>query len=157
MTKKVIPWNRGLKGVQKHSEETKKRMSETRKGKGYGVSGKPPWNKGLKTGPRSEEVKEKISNVMRKGDLSEWKQYRNKCFWLTEVTYREYNGIINPNNHPRTIAGVDGGYQLDHIRSVKECFDLGLSPEYCSRVENLQMLPWKENRLKGSYANRCDY
>ena len=153
MTKKSVPWNKGLKGVQKHSEETKKRMSETRKGKGYGVSGKPPWNKGLKTGPRSEETKRKMSETLtskRGYDISEWNRYRGRCSYLTELVYAEYTHLINPNNYRRTIAGVDGGYQLDHIQSVKECFDLGLSPEYCCRLKNLQMLPWKENRLKSS-------
>ncbi len=149
MEEKRVPWNKGLKGLQQHSEETKKRMSEMRKGKGYGVSGKPPWNKGLKTGPRSQDTKKKISDKLKKEDSSDWKKYRRNCDYLTEQVYMEYNILINPNNYPRTRAGIEGGYQIDHIQSVKECFYLGLSPEYCCRVENLQMLPWRENRLKG--------
>ncbi len=33
-----IPWNKGLKGVQHHSEETKKRLSENHKGKYHGIN-----------------------------------------------------------------------------------------------------------------------
>lgn len=35
-----IPWNKGRKGVQKHSEETRRKMSE-------GHKGQIPWNRGL--------------------------------------------------------------------------------------------------------------
>lgn len=48
-----IPWNKGLKGAQKHSEESKNKMSESRKGR-------KAWNKGV---PQSEEIKEKISRA----------------------------------------------------------------------------------------------
>jgi len=37
-----IPWNKGKKGLQKHSEETKKKLSQIRKGK------PKPWQKGKK-------------------------------------------------------------------------------------------------------------
>lgn len=55
-----IPWNKGKKGVQTYSEETRKKMSESHKGKklifteehriniGKASKGRVPWNKGLK-------------------------------------------------------------------------------------------------------------
>lgn len=91
---------------------------------------------------------EEYKKTLMKNETPEYKRYRNRVSKLTELTYRENVDIINPNNHPRTLCGIEGGYQLDHIKSVKECFLFGISPEDCSKVENLQMLSWKENLLK---------
>jgi len=146
-----MTWNKGKTGLQSHSDETKKKLRDLNSGKNNPMFGREPWNKGKKTGPRSEATKQKISETCaekRGYDLAEYRQYRGRVTWLTELTYREYKDIINPDNHPRTRAGKDG-YQIDHIESVKKCFDAGLPPEHCARLENLQMLPWKENRIKG--------
>lgn len=83
-----------------------------------------------------------------KPDRPEYKSYRGKVDRLTEKTYAANFDIINPNKVPRTIAGVDGGYQLDHIKPVRQCFDEGISVEEASSVDNLRMLPWKENIMR---------
>ena len=49
-----IPWNKGKTGV--YSEEARKKISESRKGR-------IPWNKGKKMSPMSEEHKKKISEA----------------------------------------------------------------------------------------------
>jgi hypothetical protein len=79
---------------------------------------------------------------------SEFKKYASKVTWLTILTYREHKDTINPNDFPRTLCGVDGGYQLDHKISIKYGFDHNIEPAVLSKVENLQMLPWKDNRSK---------
>jgi predicted GIY-YIG superfamily endonuclease len=55
-----VPWNKGKTGVQIYSDETKKKMSESHKGKkliftnehkmniGKASKGRVPWNKGIK-------------------------------------------------------------------------------------------------------------
>ena len=60
--------------------------------------------------------------------------------------------FIHPSGYPRTIHGTDGGYQLDHIKTVRQCFDEGIDPGLVANVENLRMLPWKENLMR----NWCD-
>lgn len=80
----------------------------------------------------------------------EFQKYSGKARWLTEKTYVEYKHMINENNHPRTLCGVEGGYQLDHIISLKNAYELGISPEVISQPGNLEMLPWLENRQKGA-------
>lgn len=67
------PWNKGKTGI--YSEETLKKMSESRKGKNYGMVGenhpsygKPAWNKGKN---RSDEVKQKISESHKGKKLSD--------------------------------------------------------------------------------------
>lgn len=79
---------------------------------------------------------------------SEFKEYAYQVRILTEKNYNEYKYLINPQNLRRTLCGVDGGYQLDHIVSVKTGFDLNISPEILSDINNLQMLPWEINRRK---------
>ncbi len=76
--------------------------------------------------------------------------YYTKVRKYTEQTYVENQSFINPNNLPRTLCGVPGGYQLDHKVSVKKGFMFGINPKVLGSVDNLQMLPWEENRQKWS-------
>jgi 5-methylcytosine-specific restriction endonuclease McrA len=66
--------------------------------------------------------------------------------------YNENIDIINPERHPRTLCGVEGGWQLDHIIPIKECFDRGIPPREAASLTNLRMLPWKENLMR-QYKN----
>lgn len=75
--------------------------------------------------------------------------YAKRVRRITEETYSKYKDRLNPNNHPRTRCGVEGGYQLDHKISVKWGFLHGLNPKIVGSLDNLQMLPWKHNLLKG--------
>ena len=65
-----------------------------------------------------------------------------------EKNYVKFKNIINPDNKPRTLCGVDGGHQLDHIYPVYEGFINKISPEELAKVENLRIIPWKENLIK---------
>lgn len=120
----------------------------------YGKS----YNKGIK---KTEEHKRKLrgKRTSMEGDKNpNWKEktpifhkYRNRVYVLTEKTYSENIDILNPERYPRTLCGVNDGWQLDHIKSIKKCFEEGLTPEEAASLLNLQMLPWKENLLKSSF------
>lgn len=92
---------------------------------------------------------EAYSKAKSKPDVPAYNRYKNKVHKLSEQTYASHIATINPNGYPRTLCGVDGGWQLDHIKSVRKCFDDGFSPEQASDLSNLTMLPWKQNLLKG--------
>jgi len=79
-----------------------------------------------------------------------FRAYSNRVHWLSERTYQMYQQEINPNNYPRTLCGILGGYQLDHMVSIKKAFEMGMLEENCASRDNLQMLPWKINRSKHS-------
>ena len=83
-----------------------------------------------------------------KDDVPEYRKYRNRVNRLTERVYCENIDLINPDRHPRTLCGVDGGWQLDHIKPVRQCFDEGLTPDEASQLSNLRMLPWLDNLLR---------
>jgi hypothetical protein len=78
-----------------------------------------------------------------------FKDYYNKVYWLSEKIYEENISLINPDNLPRTLAGIEGGYQLDHVVSVHIGFLYNISPDLISSLENLRLISWKENRQKG--------
>ncbi len=65
---------------------------------------------------------------------------------LTEDTYSKYRRSINPGDKQR--GNGDDDYHLDHILSVRECYDRGILPMLCANPENLQFLPPKDNMSK---------
>lgn len=85
----------------------------------------------------------------RKPDRPAYKVYQGKVQRLTEEVYNINIDEINPMRYNRRLCGVEGGWQLDHIESIRYCFDNDLPAEYCARLENLQMLPWEHNLKKG--------
>lgn len=77
--------------------------------------------------------------------------YRNSVRKLTNKNYRKYKHIINPDNLPivRCKNGV-AGYQIDHIKPIKWCYENKYSIEQCADISNLQILMWEDNLKKGS-------
>jgi len=78
----------------------------------------------------------------------DYRDYKNAVYRLSQKVYEENIKIINPNNYPRTRMGVEGGWQLDHIKPVIECFKEKITIEEASDISNLRMLPWKENLMR---------
>ena len=103
----------------------------------------------LKNVDKSYMKSEQYRKTKSKEDTPEYRKFRNRVANLTEYVYNENMSKINPNNYMRTLAGIDGGYHLDHIISCREGFDKGYTPEQISDVTNLQMLPWRDNVVKG--------
>jgi hypothetical protein len=88
------------------------------------------------------------SRGIRNPNIKEYTKYARKVHALSHKVYEQNKEIINPNNYPRTLCGVEGGWQLDHIITVKECFEKEILPEDASSLNNLRMLPWKENLMR---------
>lgn len=86
--------------------------------------------------------------LKRTFDKTEYQRYARKVRHLSEKNYVLFVNEINPNRYPRTLCGVAGGYQLDHIVSISDCFLSGVSIEECSAKNNLQMITWQENLNK---------
>jgi len=114
---------------------------------------------------KTDEFKEQMSNISKRIDRSymkteayaaatrnpetpEYVRYRNKVHKLSEQTYVKHIDHINPKRFPRTLCGVEGGWQLDHIKSVRLCFDEGITEEEAASLNNLRMLPWRENLMR---------
>ena len=93
---------------------------------------------------QTEEFALKQSNP----DTPFYKKYAGKVHRLTRKVYDANKDKLNPSNHPRGLAGVPGAYHLDHIIPIRYGFDNKIPPEKLAVLENLQMLPWKENIIK---------
>lgn len=85
-------------------------------------------------------------------DTPAYKKYASKVYYLSEKVYQDNIFMINPDNHTRTLCGIENGYQLDHKISIKYGFYNNISPEELSDISNLQILPWKENRNKWHHS-----
>ena len=97
---------------------------------------------------RSYTQTEEFSRKQSNPNTPEYKKYSGKVHRLTKKTYEIYKEEINPDDHPRTVCGVEGGYQLDHIITIKFGFENNIPPEVLAEKENLRMLPWKENLMR---------
>lgn len=100
----------------------------------------------IKTNPIGS--KGKGTRKIKNPNIAEYKRYSQLVHALSQETYKNNIDIINPNRYPRTLCGVDDGWQLDHIKPIKECFLEGLSSTEAAHVENLRMLPWKTNLMR---------
>lgn len=102
-------------------------------------------------------LKRKRTRVQRGLEMSHnliksFKQYSRIVRCLTDTVYKNNKHIINPKNLPRVSASIGkqrGGYQVDHIISVKHGFLNNIPPHVIADVSNLQMLHWRDNLKKG--------
>jgi len=77
-------------------------------------------------------------------ELNQLDKYRKNIINLSNINYRKYKNVINPNNLKR----YGGKYHLDHIFSIMEGFRRDIPAKYISNPNNLQMLWWKKNIIK---------
>ena len=79
-------------------------------------------------------------------------RYPKKQFYKREVwrlTYQQPLDTLD-NWELRGRCGVEGAYQLDHIKSINWGWENGIPPEVIAEWDNLRMIPWKTNLLKSS-------
>lgn len=132
------------------SHNIKEKIKQVLKDK-YGVDNSANINSETRV---SNGIKTKIERgwIIPDEFLSDYQIYRKKVKRLTEVTYKVYKSIINPNNLERVTNGKNG-FQLDHKYSIIEGFLNNVEPEVISHHCNLQMIEWSSNRAK---SKRCD-
>jgi hypothetical protein len=115
-----------------------------------------PWNKGI---PRSikdrDTIKESLKDRNTKGAFNpnygnlkcynignEFKKYSERVRVLTE---RNRYNIFGYDETIRGKTGESGKYQIDHIKSILQCWKESISVEDASSISNLQFITWQEN------------
>ena len=94
-------------------------------------------------------VKEGHWNYDYENKLEELKYFTKKVRSLTKKTYRKYKEIINPND----LKISKNDYNLDHKRSIYDCFYDGLTPEQCANINNLIIISAHENYTKNKKSS----
>ncbi len=96
----------------------------------------------------------------KKAGYKSWEEYLEKYpqkkKYKAEVwsyTYKQPLHTLN-NFEKRGRMGIEGAWQIDHIISIDEGYKTGIIPEQIGSINNLQMLPWKENLLKSNSIQR---
>ena len=77
---------------------------------------------------------------------SEWDKYKAMVQKLTNQQPLH----LMENNDKRGLCGVKGAYQLDHIIPINYGFKNNIPPKEIASMNNLQIIPWKENRTKSN-------
>jgi NUMOD3 motif len=129
-----------------HTAEVRTLLSDLAK-TGHFAGETNPWYGKSRSGPLSPRYRHDI-------DHTDFQQFKNKTYVLTEAVYRAHKDEINPKDHPRRKAGTHGGYQLDHKVSIAYGYAHGWTPEQLAAKENLQMLTWRDNIIK---CDKCDW
>lgn len=114
------PWNKGKTGVQ------------------------VPWNKG-KTG-YSMPSRRKISEQ----DYKDYQKYKRAVYSASRKTYNKNINLLNPLSLLLGRCGVIGAHQIDHKVPISLGYQLKIPVDIMSTVENLQLMPWKDNLHKSN-------
>jgi hypothetical protein len=88
--------------------------------------------------------------IINKLDKKEYDNYLSLTRRLTNMYYRLYKYIINPNDYNRTIYE----YHLDHKVSIFEGFKNNIDYKIIASPYNLQMLSAKDNLNKGTMSSK---
>ena len=83
-------------------------------------------------------------------DKDEFKRYASE---VRKYTEKQPIYLLENSDKPRTLCGVEGGYQLDHCVSIRRGYELGLHPKYVGSLVNLRFIPWAENRKKSTNSS----
>lgn len=78
----------------------------------------------------------------------EFKKYTSQ---VRSITRLQNTASLKNSDKPRGLCGVAGAYQLDHITSIQKGFLNNICPTIIGGIENLQFIPWQENRNKSSH------
>ncbi len=92
------------------------------------------------------------------GFIKEFRRYHAAVIRKTNKIYKEFKDTINPDNLSRGKQGKNNNYHLDHIIPINICWKNKISVELCSSLENLKIIPWRDNISKnGRLLNEHKY
>ena len=137
------PWNKGIK----LTEEQKLKQNISGLSKGHG------WNKGKPN--EAQRIKWKENNPNRDGRLNNLrpKKITNDKFkiYKSEVrkaTYRTLKQLKEQGHYIPKFGKYKDNWQVDHIISIQQGFELKISPQLLGSKKNIQFLKGEDNRAK---------
>lgn len=133
------------------SKEIREKISKTEKGReitwGDKISNA---NKGRDVKPEWERKRLESRLGMLYEDYlklkPEFDKYKSKVW---SITKKQPLHLLE-NIDKRALAGTKGGFQLDHIISIKDGFNKKISVDLIGHISNLRVITWEENLKKGA-------
>jgi len=152
-----VPWNKGK--INCYSEETRKKMSISRKGIYLSEKTKKRMSKAREGHLVSEETKEKLSKA-NKGQIP-WskgkimtEEFIRKVLYRRNMNFLEkkFQEIINKNNLPYKFVGngsfVLNGYNPDFINTNGEKIAIEVYVKYFKQIGDMTVNEWKNKRIQ---------
>ena len=130
------------------SKKQLKEWSKKRTGEGNpmygtlgGMHGKKHTEESIK---RQSDIRKKYWKRVGHKFVPAFKKYRNEVTRLTER--QPIHTLLN--HEKRGVAGVEGAFHLDHIKSVWYGYTNNIEPSQIADISNLKFIPWLENQKK---------
>lgn len=79
---------------------------------------------------------------------NEFHRYKSVVLYLTQKNKDKIS-----KGYKTGLAGTEDAYHIDHIYSIKHGYQNKISPLIIGRIENLRMIPWRENVAKHSSSD----
>jgi len=152
-----IPWNKDK--INCYSEETRKKMSISRKGIHLSEETKKRMSKAREGHLVSKETKEKLSKANKgqvpwsKGKIMT-EEFIRKTLYRRNINSLEkkFQEIINKNNLPYKFVGngsfVLNGYNPDFINTNGEKVAIEVYVKYFKQIGNMTVNEWKNKRIR---------
>jgi hypothetical protein len=143
-------WSDGKRG----KEETIEKIRASNK-KFFAENKRTPWNKnkvGVQTawnkGRRGDRLpsRRKVSEE----DYLDYQRYKRAVYKASRRTYNLNEATINPNKLNLGRAGTELAHQIDHKIPVSLGYARKIPVTVMADIENLQLLPWKDNLRKSN-------
>lgn len=135
-------------------EDSRKKSSEANK-KNRALHPREPWNKG-KTGVQVPWNKGKTGYTMpprrkiSEEDYQDYQRYKRAVYSASRKTYNQNTKLLNPNGLLLGRSGTPNAHQIDHKVPISVGYQLKIPVIVMSIVENLQIMPWKDNLAKSN-------
>lgn len=136
------------------SEKSREKSSQSNK-KHRELNPRDPWNKG-KTGVQTPWNKGKTGYSMparrtiSEQDYKDYQKYKRAVYSASRKTYNQNVDLLNPNGLLLGRCGVCGAHQIDHKVPISLGYQLKIPVTVMAIVENLQLMPWRENLSKSN-------
>jgi len=151
-------WYKAMKNVDMGHWRGKKNPKQSATKKKLYLEGKlEPWNKGKMNvqpklyGKDNPGVRSRLKKLGISYDeyMSTWKEDKKRYYVMVrQITENQPIHTLENYDNPRTLCGITGGYQLDHIISISSGFENKIPPEVIGNIKNLQFITWEENLSK---------
>lgn len=140
------PWNKGKKLTL--DQKAKQNIAGLKKGQG--------WNKGIPNNAQSLRWKQnnpnangRLNNLRPKKTVTdEFQKYKSE---VRKATYRSIKELKQKGHFIPKFGKYKNNLQIDHIVSIKQGFELGISSSLLGSLKNIQFLTAEDNRAKWHY------